>query len=82
MGFRYADEKDRQIVKELWMYSFNEDASFADYYFENRYSKDYNALWDEDEVKASLQLNPLYSIHQRKKRKDKLCGWNKCISRV
>lgn len=58
MGFRYADEKDRQIVKELWMYSFNEDASFADYYFENRYSKDYNALWDEDEVKASLQLNP------------------------
>ncbi|MBP2026306.1 putative acetyltransferase [Acetoanaerobium pronyense] len=69
MGFRYAEEKDIQIIRELWMYSFNEDASSTDYYFENRYSKDYNALWDEEEIKASLQLNPYTLSIKGKKEK-------------
>lgn len=75
MSFRYADEKDRQIVKELWMYSFNEDESSANYYFENRYSKDYNALWDEGEIKASLQLNPYtLSIKEKKEKTSYVVG--------
>ena len=56
MKIRYAKEKDS--IREIWDYCFNDSPKFTDYYFKNRYDRYNTVVVDEDgEIVSSLQLN-------------------------
>ena len=58
MKIRYAKEDEKNSIREIWDYCFNDSPKFTDYYFENRYDKYNTVVVDEDgEIVSSLQLN-------------------------
>ncbi len=58
MKIRYAKEGEKDSIREIWDYCFNDSPKFTDYYFENRYDKYNTVVVDEDgEIVSSLQLN-------------------------
>lgn len=65
MAIRCAGREDKEQVKALWQYAFNETESFTEYFFEKRYREEYNlVVAEEEEVRASLLLNPYTLRHQ------------------
>lgn len=54
-----AKDIDIENVKKLWQYSFADDDSYVEYYFNKRYKKENNLILKEDgQILSSLQLNP------------------------
>ena len=59
---RYALYDDIKEIRNLWEYSFSEEESFLDYYFDKRYNPGCNLIAKETALLASLQRNP-YKIN-------------------
>ncbi len=59
---RYALKEEMSEIRNLWEYSFSDDESFVDYYFEKRYDPRVNLIAKDDSLLASLQRNP-YKIN-------------------
>ena len=58
MKIRYATKKDKDSIREIWDYCFNDSPKFTDYYFNNRYDMENTIVVDEDnDIVSSLQLN-------------------------
>ncbi len=58
MKIRYAKEDEKDSIREIWDYCFNDSPKFTDYYFKNRYDRYNTVVVDEDgEIVSSLQLN-------------------------
>ncbi len=58
MKIRYAKEDEKDSIREIWDYCFNDSPIFTDYYFKNRYDRYNTVVVDEDgEIVSSLQLN-------------------------
>ncbi len=61
MDIRFAEERDKNSVKELWSYCFKDSEKYVNYYFANRYEKKNNLILETDEkVAASLLINPYH----------------------
>ncbi len=58
MEIRYAKDNDINKVKEIWNYCFNDEESFVEYYFKNKY-KSFNTIvaLENKDVVSALQLN-------------------------
>lgn len=65
MAVRWAGKEDKEQIKALWQYAFNETESFMEYFFTKRYREEYNLVVAEEEIRASLLLNPYTLHHQR-----------------
>lgn len=59
---RYALYDDIKEIRNLWEYSFSDEESFVDYYFDKRYNPGCNLIAKDTELLASLQRNP-YKIN-------------------
>lgn len=59
---RYALYEDLKEIRDLWEYSFSDEESFVDYYFEKRYNPGCNLIVKDRALLASLQRNP-YKIN-------------------
>ena len=58
MNMRYAKEEEKDNIKEIWNYCFNDDDSFVDYYFNHKYNNKNTIVACEDkDIVSSLQLN-------------------------
>ncbi|WP_296647309.1 GNAT family N-acetyltransferase, partial [Romboutsia sp. 13368] len=58
MNIRYAKEEEIENIKDIWNYCFNDEDSFVDYYFNNRYNNQNTIVACEDkDIVSSLQLN-------------------------
>ncbi|MEG0050605.1 MAG: GNAT family N-acetyltransferase [Terrisporobacter sp.] len=58
MNIRFAKKNEKDNIRELWGYCFNDGPKFTDYYFEDKYDKDNTVVVeDEGEIVSSLQLN-------------------------
>lgn len=58
MNIRYAREDEKNSIKEIWSYCFNDSQRFMDYYFRNKYSRGNTVVVDDkEEIVSSLQLN-------------------------
>ena len=58
MKMRYAREEEIDSIKEIWNYCFNDEESFVDYYFKNKYNNNNTIVACEDkDIVSSLQLN-------------------------
>ena len=58
MNMRYAKEEEIDDIKEIWNYCFNDEESFVNYYFNNKYDNNNTIVACEDkDIVSSLQLN-------------------------
>ena len=58
MNMRYAREEEIDDIKEIWNYCFNDEESFVNYYFNNKYDNNNTIVECEDkDIVSSLQLN-------------------------
>ncbi|MEG2789594.1 MAG: GNAT family N-acetyltransferase, partial [Romboutsia sp.] len=58
MKIRYASSNDKNDVKAIWNYCFNDGEDFVNYYFNDKYSRFNTVVVDEgEEIVSSLQLN-------------------------
>ncbi|WP_297133287.1 GNAT family N-acetyltransferase [Terrisporobacter sp.] len=58
MNIRFARENEKDNIREIWDYCFNDGPKFTDYYFEDKYdNKNTVVVEDENEIVSSLQLN-------------------------
>jgi len=58
MLIRYAKKDEINDIKNIWNYCFNDEESFVDYYFKNKYNNNNTIVVCEDEdIVSSLQLN-------------------------
>ncbi|WP_243113425.1 GNAT family N-acetyltransferase [Romboutsia sp. Marseille-P6047] len=58
MDIRFAKENEKNNIREIWDYCFNDGPKFTDFYFKNKYNKNNTVVVDEDgEIVSSLQLN-------------------------
>ena len=58
MLIRYAQKDEINDIKAIWNYCFNDEESFVDYYFKNKYNNNNTIVVCEDEdIVSSLQLN-------------------------
>lgn len=58
MNIRFAKENEKNNIREIWDYCFNDGPKFTDFYFKNKYNKNNTVVVDEDgEIVSSLQLN-------------------------
>ena len=58
MNMRYAKEEEKDNIKEIWNYCFNDEESFVNYYFNNKYNNNNTIVACEDkDIVSSLQLN-------------------------
>ena len=58
MLIRYAKKDEINDIKNIWNYCFNDEESFVDYYFKNKYNNNNTVVACEDnDIVSSLQLN-------------------------
>lgn len=58
MNLRYAKEEEIDNIKQIWNYCFNDEDSFVNYYFNNKYNNNNTIVACEDkDIVSSLQLN-------------------------
>lgn len=58
MHIRFAKENEKDYIREIWDYCFNDGPKFTDFYFKHKYNKDNTVVVDEDgDIVSSLQLN-------------------------
>ena len=58
MKLRYAKEEEKNNIKEIWNYCFNDSETFVKYYFDSKYKRSNTVVLDEgEEIVSSLQLN-------------------------
>lgn len=58
MHIRFAKEDEKDYIREIWDYCFNDSPKFTDFYFDNKYDKENTLVVEEDgEIVSSLQLN-------------------------
>ena len=58
MNIRFARESEKDNIRDIWDYCFNDGPKFTDYYFENKYDNENTVVVEEDgEIVSSLQLN-------------------------
>jgi len=58
MLIRYAKKDEINDIKNIWNYCFNDEESFVDYYFKNKYNNNNTIVACEDnDIVSSLQLN-------------------------
>ena len=58
MLIRYAQKDEINDIKDIWNYCFNDEESFVDYYFKNKYNNNNTIVVCEDkDIVSSLQLN-------------------------
>ena len=58
MLIRYAKKDEINDIKNIWNYCFNDEESFVDYYFKNKYNNNNTIVVCEDnDIVSSLQLN-------------------------
>ena len=48
MNMRYAKEEEIDDIKEIWNYCFNDEESFVNYYFNNKYDNNNTIVACED----------------------------------
>lgn len=66
MDIRYATLQEKNQVKALWRYAFDDTDSFVEYFFDRRYDPQNNiVLIEKEELRASLLVNP-YKFHHGK----------------
>lgn len=59
MEIRFAKENEKEDIREIWDYCFNDGPKFTDFYFKSKYNKNNTVVVDEEgEIVSSLQLNP------------------------
>lgn len=58
MEIRFAKDSEKENIREIWDYCFNDSPKFTDFYFDNKYDNKNTVVVDEDgEIVSSLQLN-------------------------
>lgn len=58
MNIRFARENEKDNIREIWDYCFDDGPKFTDYYFEDKYdNKNTIVVEEENEIVSSLQLN-------------------------
>lgn len=58
MDIRFARGNEKDNIREIWDYCFNDGPKFTDYYFEDKYDNENTVVVeDENEIVSSLQLN-------------------------
>ena len=57
--FRPAVMADKEQFRELWDISFNDNAAFSDWFFNNRFIPEYNALIEEEDGKISSEVQSM-----------------------
>ena len=67
MKIRFAKECEKEDIREIWDYCFNDGPKFTDFYFNNKYNNKNTIVVDEDgKIVSSLQLNQ-YKINLNNK---------------
>ena len=58
MEIRFAKDSEKENIREIWDYCFNDSPKFTDFYFDNKYDNKNTVVVDEDgKIVSSLQLN-------------------------
>ena len=58
MEIRFAKDSEKENIREIWDYCFNDSPKFTDFYFNNKYDNKNTVVVDEDgKIVSSLQLN-------------------------
>lgn len=67
MKIRFAKECEKENIRNIWDYCFNDGPKFTNFYFNNKYNNKNTIVVDEDgEIVSSLQLNQ-YQINLNNK---------------